>query len=209
MDKDISGEDIAQLFNNTTCMYRGTPVYVMKCVGRILQIKFLKSGKTENIEFSFKDFTAPSHRLGMLNYRKFAVYIQRKPARMYTVGITNNNSIYQLADANNLPVDYYPFLDGLHHYNVKEMHDCLLNVYPAFAEAILLAEKHKGVFAFDKQFAVNFNREIFYKANGSSVGTIDKKKNKTDDITFIPKFEYLALLLGKNYEKGSAGYSLR
>jgi hypothetical protein len=74
-------------------------------------------------------------------------------------------------------------------FNCKAIGLAMLNKYPSLEEAQDQAIKETGGYAFDKQFAVDFEQNVFYKTK--RVG-----RNGPKGIRFDKGFEFLSLLIG-------------
>jgi hypothetical protein len=194
----LSREDIIQQYAQNLVFYKGQPVYVVsvdaysKC-----NIKFIKSGEEQNVPFSLATFKAPICRLGLMNIRNSVVHLSRIPVRRMNIGLNGENLVVQL-----LPVDYpedqYTTVDHVRSLHHKSWIDVFEGNYPTFAEALEKANKSRGACAFDRQFAVDKNGNVFYKTK--KVGSA-KKSTEVKDITFDAEFVYLSLLLEGNHEK--------
>lgn len=198
---DISIEDIFQLYNGSVCLYKGEPVKVVEILGRNeIVLRSLEFSKKFSVKFSFDYFSAPIGRIGFVNHGNLAVYVTRRPLRQWAVGLKNSNIKCRLplikVDIEHL--DKLKAIRDVGKMELKAMAMSLKNNYPSFADALKLAVNKKGVFAFDKQFAVDYERNIYYKTR--HVGRVPRGTN-LEKTVFTPGNDYLLLPLIQHYEK--------
>jgi len=194
----LSRDDIQQQYLGNLVFCKGQPVYVddvdRDCNCHIVHIK---TGGFSWEPFSLATFKAPISRLGMMNIRNSAVYLSRIPVRRMNIGLNRENLVVNL-----LPVDYperdYVTTDEVRTLCCKQWIDVFEGKYPSLAEALKTSKDNRGACAFDRQFAVDKNGNVFYKTKkvGSAKGITEVK-----DITFDAEFVYLSLLLEGNHEK--------
>jgi hypothetical protein len=191
--------DQSQLFGQSLLLYDGKFVKV-KSIHEELNYRLfnIKTQKTSTVKVSLNKFAPPMKRLGMINIGGSVFYIYRRPIRQFSVGLTKDNIRVESLD---VP---YPERRGDVQERVRflecvELEDCLMNVYPSIAECIAENKILGGAMAFDKQFAIDCHRRIFYKTQ--YVGDMAKNCSTVQKIVWLPGFSHLNLLLEKNYEK--------
>lgn len=202
MDNEILNEDIPQLVKQSVILYKDQPVFVEAINGRILSLKNLITDKISEAVFSFKDFRAPSE-LGMVNIQKTCVYFWRKPMRQWSMGLTFGNSTWEYVSKKYEPLDLYQFTDLMYKFNNKEIANCIINNYPDIKQAVKTALENKSIVAFHRNFAVDGERNIYYKTHGV-VGRV----NRIHQVIFDEPCKYLEQLLNFNYEDGIGRNSL-
>lgn len=190
--------DARQLYANSLLMYKGKPSFVLNINADFnARIRDLASGREHTVAFNTNDFKAVGNRLGFVNINCSAVFIFRKPVRLYSVGITQNNlgtsysrDCFMGGNANTV-------VGLISTLQVNSLVDTIEGIYPEFGEAYQLAKDFEGSYAFDRQFSVDCRSNIFYKNNWVGVAT-----GKTiDKIVFNNGYEYLNLILGNIDEK--------
>lgn len=197
---EIAVDDLRQMYKDSVVFHKNKPVYIEQ-IGGNGDVAFLDiiAQRREILPFSIKNFVTPTRRIGMVNIMGGVVYAYRLPVRKYKVGISGEN-----IRVSTLDVDFprmgrsnpRTMVAGLQCIEVGE---ALLNKYPTLNQALKMLGEMTYAVAFDKQFAVDKHRSIFYKTH--RVGTIPEGKTKVDDIVFSKGNEHLILLLDGNYEK--------
>jgi len=195
----LSLDDIIQQYMNNVVVYKGKLVKVVDVKGdKTVKIKDLESQKQAVVGFNLKDFRPPKERLGMVNVADSVIHLSRIPVRKMEIGLNGKN----------LKMTYLgcPYPQGLREtqtmlkgYDLPEVADTYFNRYPVFPKAFKKAIDSQGTCAFDRQFAVDFNGNIYYKQ--MAVGTVPLKAKNVNDIVFSDKFKYLSILLDGNHEK--------
>lgn len=196
---EISVTDINTLFVDSLCTYKGNPVKVLDCnFNKEVTIFFLENAHTLTIPFVLSNFGAPVGRIGYVNHGNHAFYFTRKPYRQYAVGIKKSNTDIVACPAQVMG-DYEQYRYQLQRLTHKTIAKAIRNVYPSFEKALSLAVKKEGVYAFDKQFAVDCKCKIWYK--NKCVGSVPKDDATLSSIVLKPEFSYLELPLTQSYEK--------
>lgn len=199
MDK-ISDEDIHMLYCGSVCLYKGIPVKVTDSMRQKVVVKYLETGKLEEVKFALKDFSAPIGRIGFVNVMHVALYITRMPLRQYTVGVKAGNIRVSLPEYKcNMDMNVNAIQRHLSNMECPEIAQAMLGRYPGINDAIALALEHKGSYAFDRQFAVDHERKIYYKLK--HVGHLPRGAVTLEDTVFRKDCEYLQLPLLQHYEK--------
>ncbi len=199
MFNNLSYGDQKQLFLGCLLIWKNKFVKVMSISDRHLyRLWILQDQKEILVENAYLDFTPPYRRIGMVNVHASCVYVMRKPVRQWQVGYSSSNC--QIAS---LPT-HYP--EGevtsralIKDFTSKTIFDALTNKYPSLKEAVNSAELSDGCFAFDKQFAINFERKVFFR--NEVVGALPKNRVGPQSIKWSQEKQYLSLLLENNHEK--------
>lgn len=190
--QDISVRDLRTMYRSSLVMWKGIPVYVLDISDNyIFSVFCLKAQKTKNLVWKPENFTAPTVRIGYVNLGTNCIYCHRVPSRRYKVGLSTENV--------KVIVTSHPINDSeydIAHYITSrlrspQLYKALVGDYPSIHEAFSDAVENKGVVAFDKQFAVDFNMKIYFK--GHKVGSY-----KMGDVEFDEGKEHLrrALISG-------------
>jgi len=196
---ELSEHDIAQLYADSVCMYEGHPVKVIRA-GRKMRILNLEHGKESVVDFNYDKFKSLKTRLGFVNSDGYVFYAARRPARRFSVGVTRSNTVIQYVGPQ--PKDYRHFRNAqelVTRMHSKDWHNTISGQYPSLQLATKIAVNTKGICAFDRQFAIDKERNIYYKMD--RVGTLPKLARSTNRITFDEGKEHLELLLNPNYDK--------
>lgn len=203
MDDVISYDDLVQLYSETLCLYKGDPVKIMSCNKDFtVKLHYLEAGKKAIVKFSMDTFSAPLHRIGFVNHANTVFYVKRNPRRQWAVGLKSNNTAVTFpAFVAHQPgaVATLESLREVAKMELKTVGLAVKNIYPSFPEALRMAEEHQGCYAFDRQFAVDCERNIYYKLE--CIGSIPKNKNKLEAVVFKEGFDYLQIPLLQHYEK--------
>ena len=205
MAEIITTEDITQLFSGCTIMYKKEPVYVREVESRNkIHIQYLKDSKKITVPFSFDDFKPVSSRLGFINISNGVIYLTRRPIRRFQVGLCNTN-VSMHWPLSNIGVHNHVLVDKLHRLNTVEVFNCIEGKYPTFKQCCARVKKAPAIMAFDKQFAIDSNGDVFYRSK--RVGKFNLEQHKEiEDIVFNKGAEHLILLLKGNHEKGCGDF---
>lgn len=195
MDKNVSYRDLRQAYLHTVCMWGEVPVLVQAISGdREFQIKDLKTNRSTIVPFDHTKLKSPLNRLGMVNRNGLAFYLIRSTARIFQMGINSNNVITE-----EIPGVHYARA-GLNRTimtetAVSEVADTLLGNYPSFEEAMETVKTFGGIVAFDRQFAIDEERRIFYK--NKHVGGVPRGIKSVDGVSFGEAFQHLSCVIGE------------
>lgn len=202
MDEKLSHADIQQLYDKNLMIHKGVLVKVggfefdrpVSC-----SLLNVSTGKKTRVEFKQEDFKAPEKRIGFVNHKQAVVYVVRNPVRRYGLGINTENSECRLLPSKYYPLDRSITRDKVRTLEVVDVYKAYANKYPTMKEAIENAVAWKGACAFDKQFAVTYDMQVYYK--DLPVGEI------VDDVLkFKNEYSYLEIVLESNYEKNSGTF---
>lgn len=197
---EIDVADVRQMYEHTIVMKGSKPVYISR-VGDRGEVRFtdLLSNKKDVVEFTLKTFTPPAaRRLGMINVEGSVVYASRLPVRRYKVGLAYENLIVKSLDVE-YPEGKEHTVERVRGLQSTEIAEAMLNKYPTLKEALATVAKFGGAVAFDKQFAVDARRRVYYKTK--RVGNVPPGVNECAGIVFDAGNEQLGMLLDGNYEK--------
>lgn len=199
MDK-LSYADISQQYLANLVSYKGDIVYVSRVFeDRTVKVFDLLKQVYKSAEFSLEDFSVIKSRLGMVNVFDSVIYMSRIPIRKMAIGLNKSN-----ISVNTVPTEYPEGKDDTR-YAVQSLViapivNTLLGIYPSLEEALQQVNKEKpSTIAFDRQFAVNSQSEVFYKTK--IVGYVKKSAKSATEIEFDPGYSHLSLLLENNHEK--------
>jgi hypothetical protein len=127
-----SVEDVRRYLHNTICMYKGLPVWVTVPADVLPDMVMTHpldgSRRGKSADHTKDDFDYSSVRLGYLQYRGDAYYLQRVPDRGNKQGVSSEH----LVSVPKVPGGGFPNQALMS----KEMQDCILGTYPTFAEAL-------------------------------------------------------------------------
>lgn len=195
MDKDVTYKDLRQAYLHTVCMWDGDPVLVQGIsTDRDFQIKNLKTNRSTIERFDHNKLKSPLGRLGMVNRNGLAYYIVRSTARVYQMGINSANIVATY-------FRHVPYarvgLDTIQMREVaiSEVADTLMGNYPTFQEALETVKTFGGVVAFDRQFAIDEIRRVFYKS--TCVGGAGSGCRTADEIQFHNDYKHLSCVIGE------------
>lgn len=200
MDDLVKIDDLNQYFLNTVVLYKEKPVFV-KTISREKSFKMLDLFSQRIIidKEALKYITPPMRRLGMVNTGGSVVYVQRRPIRLYQMGI-NKFNLQFLTVGHNYPEGAGVTLHAIQTVNKVEFADMMFDKYPSFEECVKTSKEFDGAMAFDKQFAVDCEGFVWYKQD--RVGSVGESLN-VESIKWSAGNEHLILLLKGNYEKDS------
>lgn len=203
---ELSLNDIETMYVGSIVMYQNKPV-LFKAIAGDLKVTAvdLASGKKEYVPFDRKMFKPHLGRIGYINQGGHAFYTMRMPSRRFSIGITRTNTRMAYVEKHKFDDSFLRAIDKVHNLQANGWASCFANKYPKLADAIKIAAASQGSCAFDKQFAVDRDRVIYYK--GKAVGNIDARCSTLKRITFKEGFEFLQILLEPNYEKTARTFS--
>lgn len=197
---DITVADLEQLYTKTLVLYKGKPVHIQGVTGdRKIHIVDVSNKRKDVVPYERGAITPIRGRIGFVNHNGHALYIQRRPARRYQVGINLHNSKLDYLQQHRFHPTLSRAIDQVGSFAIPGFAASVNNIYPSLAEAIAIAKSSGGSCAFDKQFAVDSSRRIFYKT--SHVGNIPARCSTVKRIVFIEGFEFLQTLIEPCYEK--------
>lgn len=191
---DLSAADIVQQYDKCLILYKGKP-HKVKQVGVDVKLLDLSTQQSKFVQFSFKDFAPPILRCGYVNIEENAVYLARKPVRLYHVGLHQNNCEF-LTQASTSCVPGRDALVKVMTLECPEISNMMLGHYPTLKSAYEQATKREATYAFDRQFCVDARARVYYKTK--RVGTYNGNV-----VEFERGFEYLSVLLGGEHEKAT------
>jgi len=191
---ELSYEDIIQQYSDCVILYKGKP-HKVKEIDHPNKVKILdlNTQRSKWVDFSFKTFAPPLLRLGYVNQDEVAVFVYRTPVRNYFTGINSLNCKIVGNKESYTRNNVGSVVSKVSQMDSPEFADMLLGHYPSLKEAVTRAEEFAGSVAFDKQFAVDLERKVFYK--GYQVGNV-----YGDTVVFSSDNEHLSLVLGNEYE---------
>lgn len=188
---ELNIDDIQQQYGNTLCFYRGKPCKV-KSVGKRIKLLDLVTQRNLLVDFSLKDFSGPRTRLGFVNVDESVVFVSRNTIRVMQVGINAANCQFTYPEQASFPHGIAYVVAEVQSLDSPEVANMLLGHYPALKNAYSTAVEFEGTVAFDKQFAVDCQRNVFFKTE--LVGRYSPENNT---IKFNKNKEHLSFLIGE------------
>lgn len=193
--------DIIQLFQGVLVRYKDSVVKVEDVLGdKRLLVFDLATQRRKHINFNLEELSAPIGRIGFVNHGNWAFYVTRRPLRRYNAGLIKNNIKIDAVDYPN-PARLQLRVAGEEVSNLKlrTVLNSINGEYPSLEEALQKAKDSNGVYAFDRQFAITYDRNILFRTQ--FVGILPPRTTKKERIVFKQEFEHLDLLLNQDYEK--------
>lgn len=191
---ELGRADIAQQYRNNVIVWEN-----LHCVVRsvnddcTVNLRVISDGALiSRVPFSLKTFKPPSFRLGMCTLDGLTAYITRIPVRKMGIGLSSENiNVALVGDTGRY------FSDVIHLFNGNWLVNTFLGNYPSISEALSLAKKYNGVVAFDRQMAVSYKGEVYYKTKkvGKYVTSVP-----APFVSFTAKFSYLNKILDLKYD---------
>lgn len=202
---DISVDDIRNIYVNTLCTYKGTPVFFKDITyDKVAIFRNVATKKIVETPFKLEEFSAPQQRIGYVNHRNNAYYVTRLPVRRFQVGIAKGNVDVKMLAAPGS--DAWRGKEEVLAFNLPTLAEAMLNKYPSFHEAYQKAVAANGIWAFDKQFAVGYDGKLYYKCQ--HIADVAKGVRTLRTAKFKPGFEYLSILL-KDQDYGKAAKPIK
>lgn len=199
-DERVSIEDLRTFWKGCVAVFQGEPVFVIG-VGdrREAKVKRLRDGSISTIDLTKEDLQAPDGRLGFVNLNGTVIYTQRRPVRKFMMGINDQNLHVRMLK------EYLRYEAGeIHRLSTTSMefYRTLKGEYPSLEEAIDQVKTFGGAAAFDRQFAVDEDRYLYYKmyrVGKVGRGCVDKR-----GLILNPGYEFLKSVIGGfDYEEAS------
>jgi hypothetical protein len=173
-------DELVTRLRRSVIMYKGSPVYVEGVDGMTLQLTQLETGEPLSVKSSDTGFDIGSPLLGYVNTDGGAVYVMRRPIRLYKQGLSTENLTVRGGRGFNE-----------RYLKDKSFSNMLLNIYPKLPSVLgavmysnPFAPIKSSVRAFHRHLAVDGNK-LHYK--GREVGII--REDKTFQLN--ERFTYL------------------
>lgn len=190
---EISHDDQCQLYLNNLVDYNGKLMLVRDIYDGIFTCRTAGNpAEVKDIRFEKDLFKAP-RRIGYINTPEGALFLSRLPRRLYGIGLNRNNTEIIKNDVV-MPKAYFEYI-----VSKEGIAEAYSNKYPTFYKAYQLAKEKQTTVAFDRQFAIDFQRNIYYK--GSVTGVLPKGYVRKLNIQWFAGFEFCEYTLNANYEK--------
>lgn len=197
MVKQLSHADAVQLYAGCWLEYKENQLVYLSEISHEFKarIKNIENGKSAIVPFNTVDFKPIGNRLGFVNTEFCALFVYRKPVRRFSVGLCSNNIGVAFSQECYMTDSRREAHDGLLRLTNNDIAATIRGDYPDFATAMDQAKDAGGSVAFDRQFAVDKTKNIFYKDK-----LVGKAKDRTvDGIQLKEDFKYLGLILrGEN-----------
>lgn len=179
-----SQADAFMRLNATVCMYKKEPYYINVDREQQDEVKLtpLNGGRSRTVKYTEDIFDYKPTELGYLNYRGYAAWLARLPARNQKQGL-DSHSIKIIGDV----------YIGSDWFISKDFYNCVMGSYPSLSTAReQLDDDAFSTVAFTRNCALGRNTvlalDLYYR--GHKVGYLNKKDNS---ITLKP-FKGEALL---------------
>ena len=204
---ELSVQDARTIYEGCLFMYQGRPFLIEAVEGGVNHHTVVGGFTDEDfkqiaVPLIQADFSAPE-RVGYFNYGGVAYYTKRYPLRRYRGGICSENT----------QVGHNGYVKGGRYHSEppirsKEFAIAVIVNYPSLFKAWTYAkdipqehinEGYYRCFAFDKQFAIDSNRRIYFC--GNVVGEVPKGRVRIENIVFRPGKEYLMAALIGDYNE--------
>ena len=191
---ELGIHDISQLYIECLIRYDGRVVKVLDVVSRkTIHIYDLQTKEESEVPFIQELLVPIKERIGFVNVFPQAIYMARQPRRTFSIGMNVGNTKMISLDGR-LP------LGSVQRFTNQAILEAINNIYPTLRQAIETVTNQAGYCAFDKQFAVDSNRNIYFKTEGI-VGTIPKPFKTADRIVWTAGKDMYQFLLEPDYEK--------
>lgn len=161
----MSPRDITTMYSRSVVLYQGEPIYIRYITGDLMCIYTeMSTGYIKATRWAQDKFKNPAIRLGYINLGQGCAYLYRKPVRQYRVGLSSENTSVRSVDMGLSDHDKDLLQSIRRDWNCKNIYDTLTGVYPSFEDAYREAMDIEGARAFDRQFAVDWGGNIYYKS---------------------------------------------
>lgn len=186
----MNAHDIVQLFDDNLVAFNGKLIHFLNYSTSSGKFKYvdIETGKTKYDVFDFAKFSNPSVRLGYVNHPLRAVYVEKFPIRQYRMGVCQGNISTASQRGHNRAEDRQ-----LIQFSSPSFVDMLNGVYPDIKEAYEQAEEFETEVAFDRQFAIRGDRNIYFCGRD----LIGRWVAKSGEITFKEGKEFYGKMLEK------------
>jgi hypothetical protein len=199
-DERVSIDDLRTFWKGCIALSNGEPVFVIN-VGvtagvPVVHVKYLSDGRMEKLKMDQNTLLPPDGRLGFANLNGIVYYVQRRPVRKFMMGISDSN--IKIRSIEGLRYER----GEVHNLNTTSMefYRTLVGQYPSLEEAVDQVKTFGGACAFDRQFAIDEDRNLYYryKRVGRVLrGAIDKR-----GLEFSKDYAYLKSVIGEfNHEE--------
>lgn len=200
MLKDILVQDYPLLFKDTSLLIEGVPYYVCSFRDNIAECLDIGSQDYVNIDFQ-KIVSIKIPHVGYFNHRGCCGFVQRNPVRRFKHGLCRENTSADFHNLDNLEGEkrdrYRDTGQLINRFQSKSHYNMLMNIYPSLKDAVELLQDGGDCIAFDRQFAIDVDFNIYYKTNNVGKCLI---KDGGYKITLQKKYEHLRVALPKEYQ---------
>ena len=198
-DKFADVRHAHQYLSGSVVMLGAKPVYVTEVwidENDKDRVDYVEVGTNNRANCRIADLTGCTLSLGMTNMPlvdygiegRLAFFVRRTPRRMWKVGLSRNNIRF----GNVQPDSGFRFPQPAGNYLVSQpFRETLDNKFPDIEAAAKAAKDTKFATAFDRNFAVDNNQEVYFKTFGHPVGSV----GSTSGAVLRPQYRYLEQLL--------------
>lgn len=196
--EEIAVRDLQQMYERSLCKYKDNYIYILS-IEDDEQVEYLdlNTQRINLTKFNSEDFDFTPVRIGYVNYRGVANYIIRNPIRQFKAGTAPTNCHIvpiniKLLDHKKIARVSESQMRSLE-FNSIELLDALNNNYPSIENIVKDMKENKAIIslAFDKQFAIDYKYNIYYR--NKLVG-----KFIDNNIKLLDQYEYLTRCLYVN-----------
>lgn len=189
MPGEMQAADIQQKLEKSILMRNNRPYIFLQFGGAKVRVFDLLDQKETVIDYNEDDWKAPLPRLGMVNINGSVVLAKRIPIRRYKLGLSNEN-----LDVQTIPGIVYPDRGGdrsvreVMGLKSKALAQTIMGQFPSLTQAIQKVTQFDGAVAFDRQFCVTSDMQLYYK--DTCVG-----KHDGSNISFNDGYQHLSVLV--------------
>jgi len=204
---EINARDAITMYAGSLLLYKGSPVKV-KTIDENLKVNYtdLETGRSGTVQFNYENFKPVVGRVGYVNHGGHAFYVMRSPSRVYKVGLATDNTKFKYIDHHRHHPTFVRALDKVCAFTSGSYVNAIANDYPTLSVSLRVAKESGGSCAFDKQFAVDFERNIYFK--GKVVGAIPGRYSTKSRIEFLPEFAFLSFPLEASRENTPSTFEI-
>lgn len=206
MPLEVPVEDLRRDFVGCVVMFGNKPVHILS-VARDGTVSYrdMFSQREAHAPFTIKDFCKPVPRVGFVNILNSVMYISREPVRKYFMGVNPQNVTCKAILGLDYPSGAQATKARAAALGIPEVADAIMGKYPSLADACKKVKKFGGACAFDKQFCITAESNIFYK--GDKVGVCPLNAKGSADIQWNEGKQYLSILLDGKHEQTVRDFS--
>lgn len=163
--KEASHQDLRQMFDKSIVTYDTHPIFIHHVNDdKSVDVSSLGNNKEARLHLSDEKFDFTPVSLGYVNVQGSCFYLTRVPRRQWKQGLHHDNVEIKYHEAG-YPEDrrWMSAYNRIKELSCKPLYNTIKNIYPTLEEAVNLLQEDREV-AFDRQFAINKDFIIFYKA---------------------------------------------
>lgn len=190
MYAELGAGDLRQLFNHSLVLNHGRLTY-LRTLERDVYLGFdLELQRPVEIERADFYFRPVDRHIGMVNTSFGCGYLSRRPARVFSIGLTSENTRVSTLS--------HVIEEEIKGFTIRGIVDAYRDDYPSIEDALKKAKEQASNCAFDKSFAIRYDGVVYYRKM-RAVGFY-----RNGEIEFNKGFEFLKFRIGgsngKNYQ---------